>query len=253
MYNNKEFESKLNTLMDVENFDDYGPNGLQVEGKPDIRKITISTSISIEVIKGAISNASDAILVHHGLFWKNTSPIIIGPMKERMSLLLENNINVYAYHLPMDFLPLYGNNHPVISFLGVNDPEPFQNIGYKGDMSDEQSVDTFIEKIESYYKGFGGKSGNHVHPKSSKKTIKKICIVSGGGQSYFADAIAEGVDAFITGEQSEWVYNMARENNVLFCAMGHYVTEMVGPNLLGQMLQDKWGLDVSYCFENNPF
>ena len=253
MVDNLQFEFKLNNLMDVNNFEDYAPNGLQVEGKSNINKITLSTSISLEVIHSAIANNSDAILVHHGLFWEKISPILVGPAKDRVSLLLNHNINVYAYHLPMDFLPLYGNNHPVIKSLGVEKPEAFQSVGYIGDMKTEISVHTFIENLQSIYKKFGGKPGIYIHPINKDKKIKKVCIVSGGGQGFFADAIAEGADAFITGENSEWVYNMARENNVLYCAMGHYTTEMVGPKLLGQFLNKEWNLDVHYHFEDNPF
>jgi len=243
-----ELENFLNDYLNINDFDDYGPNGLQVEGKSDIQKIAVSVSISEEVIQKAVEMKADAILVHHGHFWKNSSPLITGASKRKIALLLKNDISLFAYHLPLDFLPEYGNNHPAIKALGVENPEPFDNIGYTGKLNQAVSSEELVEKLEKYY----DTTGTYVFPEQKNK-IENLTLVSGGGQSWLSKAVDIRNGAFITGEASEWVYNMARENNTFFAAMGHYATEKIGPKKLAEFLQNKFEFEWEFIEEKNPF
>ncbi|MES0489822.1 MAG: Nif3-like dinuclear metal center hexameric protein [Leptospirales bacterium] len=248
MVDRDELEKFLNGFLNVKDFDDYAPNGLQVEGKPQIQKLAVSVSISEQVIHEAVEMKADAILVHHGHFWKNTPPIITGAAKRKIALLLKNDISLFAYHLPLDFLAEYGNNHPAIKDLGVEQPEPFDNIGYTGKLNRPVSSAELIDRLEKYY----GAKGTYVLP-NEENAIEHLTLVSGGGQSWLSKTVSIDNGAFVTGEGSEWVYNMARENNLFFAAMGHYTTEIVGPKKLAEFLQNKFNLEWDFIKEENPF
>lgn len=238
----------LKTLLQPENFQDYAPNGLQVEGCEKITRLAVSPSISTRVISEAIAGDAEAILVHHGLYWNNTSACAVGPMKKRLKLLLENDISLFAYHLPLDFSPEYGNNRPVLELLNLSEIESFKEIGYIGKTPAPWSQNDFFNQIEKLYNS----PGTHIFPENEQE-INRVAIVSGGGASYFQAAIDAGADAFITGEGTEWAYHMARENEVTFSAMGHYTTEMVGPRLIGEHLKERFDLEVTIVEEKNPF
>jgi len=244
--NNKALEAYLNTLMKVPDFQDYAPNGLQVEGRGEIKRLLASPSISLGVIKKAVEVGAQAVLVHHGMFWQNESRVVSGPYKERLKLLLGHDINLYAYHLPLDFQPDYGNNAPVLRDLKCGDIRPFENIGYSGKFKTPLDPYKFSILLDKYYHTTGhhlGRSGK----------IQRVAIVSGNGVSYLQKAIDQGFDAFITGESSEWVYNMALENNIAFSAMGHYKSECVGIKLLGEHIAKKFKTRVDFYAEDNPF
>ncbi len=248
MVTRNELEKYLNELLQPESFQDYVPNGLQVEGKKEIRKLLTSVSVSEKIIKQAVSSGADAILVHHGLFWNNESRTISGPLRRKVGLLLQNDITLFAYHLPLDFLSEYGNNRPALLALGANDPEPLENIGYIGDLPSSETPQTIVEKLSAFYSA----EGTHIVPNGLKQ-IKRIAMVSGGGAGFFRAAIAAGADCFITGEGTEWVYNLCQENSVMFSAMGHYRTETVGPQKLGAHLQQKFEIELEFYTEDNPF
>jgi len=244
--NNKYLEKYLNDLMCIHEFDDYAPNGLQIEGAENISSLIISPSISLKVIEKAIKTGAQGILVHHGMFWKNEPRIISGPYKQRLKLLLMENLNLYAYHLPLDKLPDYGNNAPVLKDLGMMDIKSFANIGYSGKFESPVECDNFFKILNQYYET----AGIHL-PKNGK--IQNVAIVSGNGVYCLQSAIDQGFDAFITGEGSEWVYNMAIENNLAFSAMGHYKSECIGVKLIGKHIEEKFNINTEFFMEKNPF
>ncbi|MDH4262449.1 MAG: Nif3-like dinuclear metal center hexameric protein [Spirochaetia bacterium] len=244
--NNKSLENYLNTLMAVNEFKDYCPNGLQIEGASEIKRILTSPSISLAVMNKAIELGAEAILVHHGMFWEHESRKVTGPCKERLKLMLNHNINLFAYHLPLDFLNEYGNNAPVLRDLKLSNIKPFENTGYSGKLKTPMDSYKFSILLDKYYHT----TGFHI-PKNGK--IQHVAIVSGNGVSYLQKAIDQGFDAFITGENSEWVYNLAIENNIAFSSMGHYKSECIGVKLLGGHLEKKFKIKVDFFSEENPF
>jgi dinuclear metal center YbgI/SA1388 family protein len=246
MIKRKNLEIYLNKLMRIEQFEDYTPNGLQIEGKKEIHSILSSPSVSSTIIEYAVENKFDAILVHHGFFWKNNINVITGVFREKVKMLLDNDINLFAYHLPLDFLIKYGNNEPVLKFLGVLKTIPLRQTGYIGVLKKEISCEDFFIKLNKFY----STSGVHI-PRRGK--IKTVGIVSGGGTSFFPEALSKKIDAFISGEGTEWVYQLCQDNNVAYSAMGHYKSECIGPRLLGEHLKNKFKLNHMFIEENNPF
>ncbi len=246
-------EKHLDGLLSAPEFADYGPNGIQVEavGKPDIRKMAFAVSSSLDVIRIAASQGADALLVHHGLFWKNVLPLR-GSLVLKISALMSSGIHLYAYHLPLDAHPELGNNAPALRRMGVSNPERLADIGFMGELPAEISAESHLRLVDSVY----GNNAIHIIPeemKSGNAGIRKVGIVSGAGYSYFEKAIAAGCHAFISGESTEWVYAMAREAGVVFSAVGHNRSEEVGVKNLMEFARTQWGLETFFVGEDNPF
>lgn len=259
MVSRYDLETYLDDLMHPEQFEDYAPNGLQVEGKMEIRKLALATSATLNVVNEAIARKADGLLVHHGWLWKNQDPRITGPMKMRLELLLNNEINLFAYHLPMDALENMGNNHPVLVDLDAQEIELFSEIGYRGHLNDPMAPEDFFDWLDDYY----STTGTHIKPQNLD-SIQNVVVVSGAGQSFFRTAIAQNesaavagkgrfVDAFVTGEGTEWVYPLSIEHNVAYSAMGHYSSEEIGPRLLATHLSERFDLETFFITEENPF
>lgn len=242
----KNLETYLGRLMKVKDFEDYAPNGLQVEGCQKIQSLITSPSLSLNVIQYAAQKKAQAIVVHHGLFWKNEARVMTGPLKKKIELLFQAGINLLAYHLPLDFLVRYGNNEPVLRHLCCRNIEAFENIGYSGSLEKAMDAEAFYKNLNAFYETKGS------HIKGPKK-IKKVAVVSGAGSSFLGKAIDSGCDAFITGEASEWVYSMAKERQISFSAMGHYKSEVLGVRLLGEHLAKKFKIKNELFLEDNPF
>lgn len=235
----------LNSYLKIHDFKDYGPNGLQVKGKNQISKIAFSTSASLEVIEKACENKVDALIVHHGLFWDKDSRVLEGPILEKIKLLLKNEINLIAYHLPLDAHKEVGNNFPLLKVLGVSNLEGFDTVGAKGhiDISQEE----FVKKVSNFF------DVTPIIPMISQKNIKTVAAISGGAHSGIRLCKEQGIDAFITGTCDEWVWDFARENNILFIPVGHYRSETLGVKLLAEYLKKTMGFDVCYLSSNNPY
>ncbi len=246
-------EKHLDGILSAPEFADYGPNGIQVEavGKPEIRKMAFAVSSSLDVIQKAASQEADALLVHHGLFWKNVQPLR-GSLALKISTLMTSGIHLYAYHLPLDAHPELGNNAPVLRRMGAENPERLADIGFMGELPAEISVESYCRLVDSVY----GNNAIHIIPeeiKSGNRGIQKVGIVSGAGYSYFEKAIAAGCHAFISGESTEWVYAMAREAGVIFSAVGHNKSEEIGVTNLMEFVRSQWGLETFFIGEKNPF
>ena len=241
----------FDTLLQPARFKDYGPNGLQVEGRPEIRKIVSGVTASRALIEAAIAASADAIFVHHGLFWRGQSGCITGWMKQRLALLLAHDINLVAYHLPLDAHPLLGNNAQLGLALGLNASGRFgeQELGWLGVRAAGGSfvdASALAQHIEITL------NRPVVQVSLARKPIKKIAWCTGGAQGYFEAAIAAGADAFITGEISEPQAHYAREMGVAYLACGHHATERYGAPAVAGHVATALGLAHEFIEIDNP-
>lgn len=251
MIDRTELLGAFDALLQPERFRDYGPNGLQVEGRARIRKIVSGVTASRELIEAAIVAGADAILVHHGLFWRGQDGRITGWMKQRLALLLAHDINLFAYHLPLDAHPELGNNAQLGLKLGWVGRSRFgeQDLGWLGERADGQvfaSAQTLADHA--------GLMLNRavVCVDYAHKAIKKVAWCSGGAQSYFEAAIAAGAEAFVTGEISEPQAHLARECGVAYLACGHHATERYGAPALATHVAGQLGLAHEFIDIDNP-
>ena len=248
----------FDNLLEPERFKDYGPNGLQVEGKAEIRKIVSGVTASLALIEAAIAAGADAIFVHHGLFWRGRDGSNIGPvtgwMKQRLALLLAHDINLFAYHLPLDAHPVLGNNAQLGVLLGLQafegDAGRFgdQRLGFLGGMADgsTSTAEMLSERIKIALKR------PVLLVNDGPVAINKVAWCTGGAQGYFEDAIAVGADVFITGEISEPQAHYAREMGVAFIACGHHATERYGAPAVAGHVAAQLGFAHEFIDIDNP-
>ncbi len=241
----------FDALLQPARFKDYGPNGLQVEGKTQIRRIVSGVTASRALIEAAIEAQADAVFVHHGLFWRGQDGCVTGWMKQRLSLLLAHDINLFAYHLPLDAHPELGNNAQLGLQLGLAATARFgeQELGFLGGRSDGgsfASADALAGHLENTLKR------PVVQVSKAQAAIKKIAWCSGGAQGYFEAAIAAGADAFITGEISEPQAHYAREMGVAFMACGHHASERYGAPAVAGHVAAQFGLHHQFIDIDNP-
>ena len=241
----------FNTLLQPERFKDYGPNGLQVEGKVEVGKIVSGVTASLALIEAAVAARADAIFVHHGLFWRGQTGTVTGWMKQRLALLLKHDINLYAYHLPLDAHPDLGNNAQLGLQLGLTATSRFgdQNLGFLGAKTDGGSFAGALA-LSEHVKKVLNRPVTLVN--SAQEAIKNIAWCSGGAQGYFEAAIAAGADAFITGEISEPQAHYAREMNVAFIACGHHASERYGAPAVAAYVASQFGLVHEFIDIDNP-
>ncbi len=238
-------------LLQPARFKDYGPNGLQVEGRSEVRKIVSGVTASRALIEAAIAAQADAIFVHHGLFWRGQDGRVTGWLRQRLALLLARDINLYAYHLPLDAHPELGNNAQLGRQLGLKAEARFgeQDLGFLGGLADGS--------------GFAGAQALAEHVQKAlnrpivlvhgvQRAIKRIAWCTGGAQGYFEAAIATGADAFITGEISEPQAHYAREMGVAFLACGHHATERYGAPAVAAHVAAQLGLEHQFIDIDNP-
>jgi dinuclear metal center YbgI/SA1388 family protein len=238
----------LNAQLQPELFRDYGPNGLQVEGRLEVRKVVSGVTASLALIEAAIEAEADAILVHHGLFWRGQSGVVTGWMKQRLAKLLQHDINLIAYHLPLDAHARWGNNAQLGAQLGIaTDTQRFgeQNLGWCGTVS-EQPLGSWQAHVERVLGRAAVVVGD---PRTS---VRRVAWCTGGAQGYFEAAIDAGVDVFLTGEISEPQAHLARETGVAFMACGHHATERFGAPALAQAMADELGLAHQWIEVSNP-
>ena len=241
----------FDALLQPARFKDYGPNGLQVEGKADICRIVSGVTASRALIEAAIESGADAIFVHHGLFWRGQDVSVTGWMKQRLALLLAHDINLFAYHLPLDAHAELGNNAQLGAQLGLKAGARFgeQELGFLGERIDGGSfanTDALAEHIENRLKRPVTQAGQ------AQAAIKNIAWCSGGAQSYFEAAIAAGADAFVTGEISEPQAHYAREMSVAFIACGHHASERYGAPAVAGHVAAEFGLEHRFIDIDNP-
>lgn len=241
----------LDYYLNSNEFKDFAPNGLQVEGKSQVNTLVTGVTASQALIEAAIKQQADAILVHHGYFWKNENPCITGMKRNRLKLLLDNDISLIGYHLPLDVHNRVGNNTLLANKLGIiidttlnpNDPSV---VGLQGHLPVPVTVTEFAEKVAQLL-------NRKPQVVDSGKPIQKIGLCTGGGQGYIDEAIASGVDLYLTGEASEQTFHSAVENGISFIAAGHHATECFGVEALGNYLAKTFGLEHYFIDINNPF
>lgn len=241
----------INGLLTPGLFKDYCPNGLQVEGRAEIHKIVTGVTASQQLIDQAIELQADLILVHHGFFWKGEDSCITGIKRKRIKALLENDINLLAYHLPLDAHPEVGNNAQLAALLGLTvtgglEPDNPRSIGFVGTLPQAMSAEKFAELIEGKMKRAPLLISGGEHP------IKTVAWCSGGAQGYIENAIALGVDAYFSGEISEPTVHSARENGIHYFSAGHHATERYGVQALGERLAQEFAVEHQYLEIDNP-
>jgi dinuclear metal center YbgI/SA1388 family protein len=243
-----EVESYLLTLLDVGRFRDYGPNGLQVEGRPEIHRLVSGVTASRALIEAAIADRADAILVHHGLFWRGQDGRITGWLKQRLELLLAHQINLFAYHLPLDAHPEFGNNVQFGARLRLAADARFgeQDLGFIATASPPLDVAELRDRLAREL----GRAPTLVE--GDGRPLQRIAWCTGGAQGYFEAAIAAGADAYVTGEISETQAHYARETGVAFLACGHHASERYGAAALAAHVAQKFGLAHRFIEVPNP-
>ena len=238
-------------LLQPERFKDYGPNGLQVEGKEEVRRLVSGVTASRALIEAAIQARADAIFVHHGLFWRGQDGRVAGWMKQRLALLLAHDINLFAYHLPLDAHPELGNNAQLGLKLGLQALARFgeQDLGFLGGRADGGRY-AGARELASHVEQALGRRVTVVE--GGQREISRIAWCTGGAQGYFESAIAAGADAFITGEISEPQAHYARECGVAFLACGHHASERYGAPAVAAHVARQLGVEHQFIEIDNP-
>lgn len=244
----KDLTDYIDELLNVDAFKDYAPNGLQVEGEEEVSKIITGVTASHALIEAAIEHKADAILVHHGWFWEKEDPRIVGMKYNRLKLMIEHDINLLGYHLPLDAHPLLGNNAQLAQLLDIHIESVMddQGVGNYGRLSEYTSLEALGKKIEKTLKRKPTlvSAGDHA--------IRRIAWCTGGAQSWIDKAAKAGVDAFISGEISEQTVHIARETGVHYIAAGHHATERYGVKALGEHVAAHFGLFCEFVDIDNP-
>jgi dinuclear metal center YbgI/SA1388 family protein len=243
--------ARADSLLLPERFQDYCPNGLQVEGRAQVGRLVSGVTASQALIEAAVAARADAILVHHGYFWKGETPNVVGMKRRRLGLLLQHDISLIAYHLPLDAHPELGNNAQLARRLGIEvtgglQPEAQFPIGNVGRLAQSMDVDAFARHVSVALGREPLLVSGGAHP------IRSIAWCTGGAQGYIEQAAALGVDAFLSGEISEQTVHSARELGIHFLAAGHHATEKYGAAALGEYLAREFGIAHQFIDIDNP-
>ncbi len=250
--NRFELETYLKELLQPHLIKDFCPNGIQVQGAEEVSHIVTGVTATEALIDQAIARGADTLLVHHGYFWKNETPTITGMKYQRIKKLIEHNINLFAYHLPLDIHPELGNNAQLAKLLGIKVTGPLElgnaySVGVQGELPFAIDGESFNHLITQKL----GRESLHIAA-GSNKSIKTVAWCTGGGQGYIEQAAEQGIDAFISGEGSEQTTHVAREMDIHFFAAGHHATERYGAKALGEHLNAQFGLNVEFIDIDNP-
>lgn len=250
--NRDELENYLNSLLKIENFKDYGPNGLQIEGKEEINKLAFAVSATRESIEKSIELGADALIVHHGLFWVFHGPkTITKAFANRVKPLIQKDISLFGYHLPLDANPEVGNATGLAHRIGLSQLEPFGDYkgsptGVKGMFNPEIEAKEIKEKLEKIL------NHNVLWSEAKTKNIMTVGIITGGANGGWAQAFEQGLDAYITGEMSEHDWHEAKECGIHMFAGGHHATERFGVKDLMQKIQKEFSIESHFIDSSNP-
>jgi dinuclear metal center YbgI/SA1388 family protein len=241
----------LNDLLSPELFKDYAPNGLQVGGNNEIHKIVTGVTASLDFLKIAAQKNADAVIVHHGYFWKGEDPCVVGVKQQRLLQLLNNKINLFAYHLPLDAHQQFGNNVQLAKLLEINITDEFSAgekpaLGKIGELPKPTAATEFSAFISQKL------NRDPLHIAVNDQPIKKIAWCTGAAQDFIEAAAHSGADAFISGEISERTFHLAKELNIHYYAAGHHATERYGVKALGEHLNEQFAIDVEFVDVPNP-
>jgi dinuclear metal center YbgI/SA1388 family protein len=244
----KELTRYLDELLDVARFKDYCPNGLQVEGRAEVRRLVAGVTASQALIDAAIARQADAILVHHGWFWRGEDGRVTGIRKARLQALLGHDISLIGYHLPLDSHPEFGNNAQLAKRLGwvVEGRFGEQEMGWVGRTDSPVALSSLARSIGAALQRVPQVIG------LADRSVTRIAWCSGGAQAYFEQAIALGVDVYLSGEISEPTVHLARESGVAYIAAGHHATERYGVQALALHLAERFGIECEFVDIDNP-
>jgi dinuclear metal center YbgI/SA1388 family protein len=247
-----EMLAEADRLLEPAAFADYCPNGLQVAGREEITHVATGVSASLELFELAIAAGAQLIVTHHGLFWQGDDQRIVGALRERLAILLEADVSLAAYHLPLDAHPVIGNNALIAAGLGLADPQPFgrhgdRALGVRADFGGEGiAVEDLVARVARLTEReplafLGGPA-----------LVRGVGIVSGAAARSVDEAIDAGLDAFVTGEPAEWARAISLERGIHFIAAGHHATETFGVRALGQHLATRFGVEHTDVRIANP-
>jgi dinuclear metal center YbgI/SA1388 family protein len=244
-------ETYLNKLLNIDKFRDYAPNGLQVEGRAEVTRIVTGVTASQALLDAAVEYGADAVLVHHGYFWKGESPVIRGMKKQRIATLIQHDISLLGYHLPLDAHPELGNNAQLAMLLGIRnegvmDERELQSVGNIGSVSEPVSLADFGQQVATAL------AREPLLIKGGEHPVQRIAWCTGGAQGYIQQAFELGADTYLSGEISEHTVHFARENGIHYIAAGHHATERYGIKALGNHLAEQFGLEHRFIDINNP-
>ncbi|MGK2896923.1 MAG: Nif3-like dinuclear metal center hexameric protein [Candidatus Makana argininalis] len=244
---NIELENLVNKKLFNKSIKDYCPNGLQIEGCKEVKKIITGVTACKTLLDIAVEKKVDAIIVHHGYFWKNENIKILGIKRNHFKKILVNNINVYTWHLPLDYNTKFGNNVQLANILKINTINFINPLVLKGQLSKSFSGKELKNKLEIDL------NNNIFHyGKTGTNLIKTVALCSGSGQKFIEIILNKKIDAFITGDKSEQCVNFAKENKLHLYSTGHYASEKFGIKSLGEWLFKKYHFDVSFIDIPNP-
>ncbi|AMQ88050.1 Nif3-like dinuclear metal center hexameric protein [Marinobacter sp. LQ44] len=246
MANRNEILAKINEWLQPEGFQDYAPNGLQVEGSENVRVVVSGVTASQALIDEAVKHNADMILAHHGYFWKGEDQTIRGMKKNRIKQLLDNEINLVAYHLPLDDHPEYGNNRQLANVLNIQNPAPIGGLVWQGELSEPMTPETFgLHIARALHR-------QPLHVGNGPEKIETVAWCTGAAQGFINIALNAGVDAYISGEISEPTTHTARECGIHYYAAGHHATERYGVQALGEALAREFGVRHQFVDCDNP-
>lgn len=244
----QELSAYCEQLLQPKNFKDYCPNGLQVEGRAEIQRLVTGVTASMDVIEAALAFKADAVLVHHGYFWKGEAAAIVGMKQRRIKALLEADMNLFAYHLPLDAHPEFGNNAGLAAALGWSAQGSFNRDGVGSWCALEEGLTG--KQLQQRLSRVLQREALHIE--GGPEQIRRVGWCTGGAQSYIERAVELGLDAFISGEISEQTVHIARECGIHYFAAGHHATERFGPKLLGHHLAERFDLTHEFVDSANP-
>ena len=244
----EELARYLDNLLEVARFKDYCPNGLQVEGRSEVRRIVAGVSASQALVDAAVARDADALLVHHGWFWRGEDGRVTGIRKARLQALLGSDINLLGYHLPLDSHPEFGNNAQLAKRLGwiVEGRFAEQEMGWIGRPAAPSTLAALVDDVRRVLQREPQVIGDGNRP------VTRVAWCSGGAQGYFEQAIALGADVYLSGEISEQTVHLARESGVAYIAAGHHATERYGVQALAAHLAERFGLACEFVDIDNP-
>ncbi len=239
----------LEETLQPDQFRDYCPNGLQVEGRNTVARLATGVTANQEVLDNAIAWGADAILVHHGYFWKGEAEPVVGMKRRRLAALLNHNVSLLAYHLPLDAHAQLGNNARLGQLLGITDSEPLQPL----EPQSVGNIGTLVTDAEGLCQRLLALTGRQpLLIGEPSHAVKRVAWCTGAAQSYIGAAVSAGADVFITGEVSEPTVHTAREEGIAFIAAGHHATERYGVQAVGEALADAFSLEHRFFDSDNP-
>ena len=241
----------LDNWMKADSFEDYAPNGLQVEGQRSVDKLALGVTASADVIEQAAVWGADALLVHHGYFWKNESPTLSGMKGHRVRALFENQISLIAYHLPLDCHPEFGNNKTLLDQLDLSGGTPIEGEGgllWSVPLSGQFTLPQLAAEVASRL----NRTPLVIESPRAPKSLNRLVVCTGGAQDYLSKAKLYGGDVYLSGEISERTTHEARELGVHYISAGHHATERYGVQALGAKIQQEFGIEVAFFDDHNP-